>query len=106
MSTVKSGGVRTTLIIAQRELAAYFATPVATVFIVIFLALQGALTFNLGNFFDRGQAEFRPHAVKVVQAIKNVLNHDQFAGRCEHRLHLQDAELLFCPTRQVDQAAG
>ena len=38
----------------------YFATPVATVFIVIFLVLQGALTFNLGNFFDRGQADLNP----------------------------------------------
>lgn len=49
--------MRITAVIVQRELAAYFATPVATVFIVIFLALQGALTFNLGNFFDRGQAD-------------------------------------------------
>ena len=52
--------MRVTFVIAQRELAAYFATPVATVFIVIFLALQGALTFNLGNFFDRGQADLAP----------------------------------------------
>ena len=48
----------TVLTIARRELAGYFATPVATVFIVIFLVLQGALTFNLGNFFERGQADF------------------------------------------------
>jgi len=47
-------------IIAGRELSAYFATPVATVFIVIFLLLQGAMTFNLGNFFDRGQADLAP----------------------------------------------
>ena len=40
--------------------AGYFATPVATVFIVIFLVLQGALTFNLGDFFDRGQADLNP----------------------------------------------
>ncbi|MBS0638676.1 MAG: ABC transporter permease subunit [Proteobacteria bacterium] len=46
-----------TLAIAGRELRAYFTTPVATVFIVIFLVLQGALTFNLGGFFDRGQAD-------------------------------------------------
>lgn len=52
--------MRMIAVIAQRELAAYFATPVATVFIVIFLALQGALTFNLGNFFDRGQADLAP----------------------------------------------
>lgn len=52
--------MRNVLIIAKRELAAYFATPVATVFIVIFLALQGALTFTLGNFFSRGQADLQP----------------------------------------------
>ncbi len=52
--------MRNTLIIARRELVGYFATPVATVFIVIFLILQGALTFNLGDFFDRGQADLDP----------------------------------------------
>jgi ABC-2 type transport system permease protein len=52
--------MRNVLIIAGRELTAYFATPVATVFIVIFLVLQGALTFNLGDFFDRGQADLNP----------------------------------------------
>lgn len=52
--------MRNILTIAGRELAAYFATPVATVFIVIFLVLQGAMTFNLGNFFDRGQADLNP----------------------------------------------
>jgi ABC-2 type transport system permease protein len=52
--------MRNILIIAERELAAYFATPVATVFIVIFLVLQGTLTFNLGNFFERGQADLNP----------------------------------------------
>jgi ABC-2 type transport system permease protein len=52
--------MRNTLIIARRELGGYFATPVATVFIVIFLILQGALTFNLGDFFDRGQADLDP----------------------------------------------
>lgn len=52
--------MRNVLIVARRELAGYFATPVATVFIVIFLVLQGTLTFNLGNFFDRGQADLNP----------------------------------------------
>jgi len=52
--------MRNILIVAGRELAAYFATPVATVFIVIFLILQGAMTFNLGNFFERGQADLNP----------------------------------------------
>ncbi|MBN8888815.1 MAG: ABC transporter permease [Rhodospirillales bacterium 70-18] len=52
--------MRNTLIVARRELGGYFATPVAVVFIVIFLALQGALTFNLGNFFARDQADLMP----------------------------------------------
>ncbi len=52
--------MRNTLIVARRELGGYFATPVAVVFIVIFLALQGVLTFNLGNFFDRDQADLVP----------------------------------------------
>src|SRR6185437_4070529 len=42
-----------------RELAGYFATPVAYVFLVIFLAMAGAFTFYLGNFFDRGQADLQ-----------------------------------------------
>lgn len=46
--------------IFRRELAAYFATPLAYVFIVIFLALTGAFTFFLGNFFERGQADLQP----------------------------------------------
>lgn len=52
--------MRTTFIVARRELGGYFATPVASVFIVIFLVLQGTLTFNLGNFFSRGQADLNP----------------------------------------------
>lgn len=52
--------MRNVLTIARRELGGYFATPVAVVFIVIFLALQGALTFNLGNFFARDQADLVP----------------------------------------------
>jgi ABC-2 type transport system permease protein len=52
--------MRNVFIVAGRELGGYFATPVAFVFIVIFLVLQGALTFNLGSFFDRGQADLNP----------------------------------------------
>ena len=48
------------LTVARRELAGYFATPVATVFIVIFLVMAGALTFTMGNFFGRGQADLQP----------------------------------------------
>lgn len=46
-------------IIFRRELASYFATPVAYVFTVIFLLLSGAFTFYLGNFYERGQADLQ-----------------------------------------------
>lgn len=49
--------------IFRRELWAYFATPLAYVFIVIFLALAGSFTFFLGNFFERGQADLQPFFV-------------------------------------------
>ena len=42
--------------IAKRELAGYFASPVAYVFIVIFLTLVGFFTFKVGRFFERGEA--------------------------------------------------
>jgi ABC-2 type transport system permease protein len=47
-------------VIFKRELAGYFATPIASVFIVIFLLLSGAFTFYLGNYFARGQADLVP----------------------------------------------
>lgn len=50
----------TTLVIARRELGNYFATPVAYVFIVIFLILNGVFTFYLGGLYERGQADLQP----------------------------------------------
>jgi gliding motility-associated transport system permease protein len=46
-----------TISIARRELTGYFTTPLAYVFIVIFLAMMGAVTFYFGGFFNRGQAD-------------------------------------------------
>jgi ABC-2 type transport system permease protein len=43
-------------IIAKRELTSYFTSPVAYVFLVIFLLLTGFFTFTAGNFFERGEA--------------------------------------------------
>lgn len=49
-----------TLAIFRRELKSYFATPVAYVFIVIFLVLANVFTFYLGGFYQRGQADLQP----------------------------------------------
>jgi ABC-2 type transport system permease protein len=47
-------------IIFKREFASYFATPIAYVFILIFLILSGVFTFYLGNFYERQQADLTP----------------------------------------------
>lgn len=44
----------------HREFRSYFATPLAGVFIVIFIALTGVFTFYVGQFFTRGQADLQP----------------------------------------------
>src|SRR5260370_33016924 len=40
----------------KRELGAYFSSPLAYIFIVIFLLLCGFFTFMVGGFFERGEA--------------------------------------------------
>ncbi|MEP6897998.1 MAG: ABC transporter permease subunit [Rhodanobacter sp.] len=49
--------------VMRRELRSYFVTPVAYVFLVIFLVLAGILTFYAGDFYERGQADLQPFFV-------------------------------------------
>lgn len=51
--------MKDTFTIFRRELAAYFATPLAYVFIIIFLFATGIFTFYVGNFFERGQDDLK-----------------------------------------------
>ncbi len=51
--------MRNIWIVSRRELAAYFTSPLAYVFIVIFLALAGGLTFFFGLWLERGQADLQ-----------------------------------------------
>lgn len=46
--------------ITRREFSSFFATPVAYVFIAIFLMLSGVFTFFIGNLYERGQADLIP----------------------------------------------
>ncbi|MGH8148522.1 MAG: ABC transporter permease subunit [Steroidobacteraceae bacterium] len=52
--------MRNVAIIMRRELGSYFATPIAYIFIVIFMALASWFTFYLGGFYQRGQADLDP----------------------------------------------
>jgi ABC-2 type transport system permease protein len=47
-------------VIFKRELAGYFTTPIAYIFIMIFVFLSGIFTFYIGSFFERGQADLLP----------------------------------------------
>jgi ABC-2 type transport system permease protein len=46
-------------IVAKREFAGYFATPLAVVFLVIFLGVSAALPFFIGGFFDHNDASLQ-----------------------------------------------
>lgn len=46
--------------IFRRELAGYFATPIAVIFLTVFLILTGFFTFKLGRLYDLGQADLQP----------------------------------------------
>ena len=46
-------------IICKRELSGYFETPIAYVFLAIFVFLSGIFAFYIGNFFERGQADLQ-----------------------------------------------
>ncbi len=47
-------------IIFKREFASFFATPLAYVFLLIFLVLSSVFTFYLGGFYESGQANLNP----------------------------------------------
>lgn len=49
-----------TLNIFSREWKEYFESPIAYVFLVVFLMLLGFLTFFVSNFYETGQADLRP----------------------------------------------
>jgi len=51
--------IRNTKAIIKRELASYFESPVAYVFMVVFLMLIGFLTFFVSRFYESGQADLR-----------------------------------------------
>ncbi len=46
-------------LVFQREFMGYFATPLAYIFIVIFLFLTGLTTFYMGQFFETGEATLK-----------------------------------------------
>lgn len=52
--------MRNVATIMRRELGSYFATPIAYIFIVIFMVLASWFTFYLGGFYQRGQADLDP----------------------------------------------
>jgi ABC-2 type transport system permease protein len=60
MSTQNNSTMVSVLNVMRRELSGYFSTPVAWVFIVIFLVMSGVFTFYIGSFYERGMADLAP----------------------------------------------
>lgn len=60
MSTMVNSRLTAAFTVMRRELSGYFSTPVAWVFIVIFLVMSGTFTFYIGSFFERGNADLVP----------------------------------------------
>ena len=54
--------------IYKRELNSYFSTPIAYVFIVIFIFLTGIFTFKLANFYENGQYPNPHYSLRLVKA--------------------------------------
>ncbi len=101
------------LAIARRELRSYFATPLAAVFIVIFLLLAGASTFKLGGFFEAGQADlqafFRFHPwlyLLLVPAVAMRLWAEERKSGTLELLLTQPVSTLAGRTRQVPRRLG
>lgn len=55
-----SGCCRSALVIFRRELKGFFESPVAYVFLVVFLLLMGFLTFSVFDFYGRGMSDLNP----------------------------------------------
>jgi ABC-2 type transport system permease protein len=49
--------LRSIALVFGREFRAYFATPLAAIFLAVFLALSAGMTFFVGGYFERGQAD-------------------------------------------------
>ena len=94
----------------KREFQGYFATPVAYVFICIFLFCTGIFTFYVGNFFTRGQADlkaffsFHPWLyLFLIPAISMRLwAEERKSGTIEQLLHAQPAiaQVLLDPRQE------
>lgn len=52
-----NASLQTIGVVFGREFRGYFATPLAAIFLVVFLALSAGLTFFVTGFFERGQAD-------------------------------------------------
>ena len=76
--------------ITKRELSGYFASPVAYVFIVIFLLLNGFFTFMLGGFFEIGEAS---------------LSYSRLLP-CRRRAHQREGRRLGCRDRGEGRGCG
>ena len=49
--------MKTFLVVTEREIRSYFSTPIALIFLTVFLVLCGFFTFKIGSFYEMGQCD-------------------------------------------------
>jgi ABC-2 type transport system permease protein len=92
--------------IIKRELQSYFATPIAYVFIVIFLIMSGVFAFYFGNLYERGQADLIPffnfhpwlYLFLVPAVAMRIWSEERNSGNIEL--------LMTLPVRKMDWVLG
>ncbi|WP_395375341.1 ABC transporter permease subunit [Marinicella sp. W31] len=92
--------------IFKRELKSYFATPIAYVFIVIFLVMSGVFAFYFGQLFERGQADLVPffqfhpwlYLFLVPAVAMRLWSEERDSGNIEL--------LMTLPIRKIDLVVG
>ena len=92
--------------IIKRELHSYFATPIAYVFIVIFLIMSGVFAFYFGNLYERGQADLIPffnfhpwlYLFLVPAVAMRIWSEERNSGNIEL--------LMTLPVRKMDWVLG
>ncbi len=62
-STVKPAKFQALVAVVKRELSQYFLTPLAYIFLSIYLLFAGVCTFYLGRLYESGQADLQPFFV-------------------------------------------
>ena len=97
-----TGALAHIVTIAKRELVGYFESPIAYVFIVIFLLLVGFFTFMVSGFFERKEANLEPFSPDICGFISFSFRQSRSINSC---FEAAGCSLFSIPRRSWTEAA-